>query len=338
MEDNKIEENNIEDDKIEGTGIDDPEFHDRKKLEVSQKLRMGIYALPSLFTCGNMTFGLLSIFQSVDGHFTTAAWFIVCALACDILDGRVARATKTTSEFGVQLDSLSDLISFGVAPAIMMYFVVLNVHPLTKGKIGIAIAVLFVLCSALRLARFNVGTTKTPLSKSFVGLPTPASAGVIISFVLSYEIWFKLDATNELLTKHKEGLFHSLNPRTIPVLIQAMPKFFAVMPVVMIILSFLMVSNIPYESFKRLKFSRPMAFSLLVLLIIIILLIIVFPQNIFFIIFIAYALSGIIMIVPNSIRKKRKKKRDGIKTEYPRQDKVIEQGQDDGEVDYGQGI
>jgi len=88
--------------------------------------KKGIFILPSLFTCGNMTFGILSAFSSIGGHFIQAAWLLIGALACDILDGRIARMTKTTSDFGMELDSLSDLVSFGIAPSVMMYMLVLN--------------------------------------------------------------------------------------------------------------------------------------------------------------------------------------------------------------------
>lgn len=249
-----------------------------------------------------MTFGFLSMISSVSGHFTAAAWFIVGAIACDILDGRIARLTKATSEFGMQLDSLSDLVSFGLAPAMMMFELVLKNHPLTHGKIGVAIAVLFVLCSALRLAKFNVEAANGVVHASFRGLPTPASAGVIISFVLSYDLWLSLNAPEELLKKYPAELA-ALNFKTIPILLKAMPKFFTVMPVVMVVLSFLMVSNVPYISFKKIHVSKPVALRILVLIIILTILVVVFPQNIFFIIFCVYAGSGIVMLVPRAIIK-----------------------------------
>ena len=255
-----------------------------------EKLKKGIYILPSLFTCGNMCFGILSIFASIRGDFIDAAWFLVAALACDIIDGRIARMTNTTSEFGLQLDSLSDLISFGAAPAVMMYMLVLN----TMGNIGISIAVLYVLCCALRLARFNVLSRSGEVHKHFVGLPTPASAGVLISFVLSYQ----------LLTPEE----YTLNFYSIPVLMDLMPAFFKIMPVVIVVLSFLMVSNIPYTSFKKLKLSRIQTIELLALIIVLIILVIIFPQNIIFIIFSAYAASGIIIYVPQIFIKNRHKK------------------------------
>jgi CDP-diacylglycerol--serine O-phosphatidyltransferase len=173
------------------------------------------------------------------------------------------------------------------------------------GKIGIAIAVLFILCSALRLARFNVMAQNNVPVENFMGLPTPASAGVLVSFVLSYEL---LGPT---------GL--SLNSRTIDILQKQMPLFFKVMPVVVVVLSFLMVSNVPYYSFKHMKFSRFAAMRLLVAMIVLVLLIVVYPQNIFFIIFTGYALSGIFMLVSKGPRRmlRRGGKRRPPKPEIP---------------------
>jgi len=256
-------------------------------------IRKGIFIIPSLFTCGNMAFGMLSIFSSIDGHFIPAAWLLIGALACDILDGRIARMTNTTSDFGMQLDSLSDLVSFGMAPGIMMYMLVLN----TMGKIGIAIAILYVLCCALRLARFNVLAQSGELQKHFVGLPTPASAGVIISFVLSYE----------LLSPE-----YVLNSKTIPFLMNQMPAFFKAMPVVITVLSFLMVSNIPYASFKKVKLSRVRTIEIFALMIVLIILVVVYPQNIFFIIFSVYAVSGLIFYLPRIIIRRKNRKKNNV--------------------------
>jgi CDP-diacylglycerol--serine O-phosphatidyltransferase len=258
------------------------------------ELKKGIYIIPSLFTCGNMSCGILSVFSSIDGQFINAAWFLIGALACDILDGRIARMTKTTSEFGMQLDSMSDLISFGIAPAMMMYLLVLN----AMGKIGIAIAVLFVLCSALRLARFNVLSQSGEVHKHFVGLPTPASAGVIISFVLSYEL---LGPQGYSLNVN--------NVKTIPVLMELMPAFFKVMPIVIVVLSFLMVSNIPYMSFKKIKLTRVRTIELLAVVIVLIILIVVYPQNTIFIIFSVYAASGLLFYLPGIILKRKNRHR-----------------------------
>jgi CDP-diacylglycerol--serine O-phosphatidyltransferase len=264
------------------------------------ELKKGIYVLPSLFTCGNMAFGFLSMVVSMHtppANFTIAAWLIVAAIGCDMLDGRVARLTHTTSEFGVQLDSLSDLVSFGIAPAVLMYKMLLETHPLTHGKLGVAIAVLFVLCSGLRLAKFNVQAANGVVHKTFMGLPTPAAAGVIISFVLSYELYAPADV---LLSAPR------FTTRSIRPLMNAMPTFMMIMPIVMVVLSFLMVSNVPYQSFKKLKLSRPVALRLLFLCIILALLIIVYPQNIFFIIFSVYALSGLVLYIPHLVHAKKR--------------------------------
>jgi len=160
-----------------------------------------------------------------------------------------------------------------------MYQLVLN----TMGKIGIAIAVLYVLCCALRLARFNVLAHSGEVHKHFVGLPTP---------VLSYSLLAP------------EGIH--LNSKTIPVLMELMPTFFKIMPVVIVVLSFLMVSNIPYLSFKKLKLSRIHTIELLAVLIVLIILIVIFPQNTIFIIFSIYAVSGLLIYVPSLIFKRRK--------------------------------
>jgi len=256
-----------------------------------EELKKGIYIVPALFTCGNMSLGFLSILSSIEGHFISAAWFLIGALACDIVDGRIARMTKSTSVFGMELDSLSDLISFGAAPAVMMYLLVLN----TMGNIGIAIAVLYVLCCALRLARFNALSQSSELEKHFVGLPTPASAGVIISFVLSYQ----------LLAPEE----YALNANTIPVLMELMPDFFKAMPIVIVVLSFLMVSNIPYMSFKKLKLTKIRTIELFAVFIVLIILVVIFPQNTIFIIFSIYAASGILFYVPRIIINKRNKRK-----------------------------
>ncbi|MDR3306958.1 MAG: CDP-diacylglycerol--serine O-phosphatidyltransferase [Endomicrobium sp.] len=241
-------------------------------------MKKGIYILPSLLTCANMSCGYLSILSSIDGDFAKAAWFLALAVAFDMTDGKVARLTKTTSEFGVQLDSLSDLISFGLSPSVMMYQLVLS----SMEKVGMAIAILFVLCSALRLAKFNVRAQDGVVHNSFMGLPTPASAGLLLSFVLSYE----------LFADHGQ----SLSFKTIPILMKNMPIFFKTMPVVMVILSLLMVSNIPYYSFKKMNLSKPKTFRLLVLVVLLLFLMITFPQNIIFVLFSLYVFSGLIGI------------------------------------------
>ncbi|GMO67563.1 MAG: CDP-diacylglycerol--serine O-phosphatidyltransferase [Endomicrobiia bacterium] len=228
-------------------------------------------SVASFFTCGNIICGCLSIILVMGGNSLKASWLLVLAIAFDMMDGRIARITNTTSDFGVQLDSLSDLVSFGVAPSIMMYQLVLS----SLNKIGMAIAVLFVLCSALRLAKFNVMAKSGIVHNFFMGLPTPASAGFLVFFVLSYELSVE-----------------SLTFKTSPILIKSIPFLLSMMPVVMVILSLLMVSSVPYASFKKLKFSHYKIFNFSVL---VLLFICIFVQNVIstiFILFFIYILSG----------------------------------------------
>lgn len=245
-------------------------------------LKKGLYVLPSMFTAGNLASGFLSIIYAINGDFNLSAWFIILAIAFDMTDGRVARLTKTMSKFGMEFDSLCDLISFGVAPAILMYQLVLN----TKGNVGIAISVLFVVASAIRLAKFNVKAMEPvdeskPKSDMFSGLPTPASAGLIASFVLSYEIF--------------DGSV--LNFKTIPLLMKKMPFFFEAMPIIMLLLAFLMVSTVPYGAFKHVKWTRPKSIQVFFLAIVFIVLICTYPQNTIFIIFLLYVLSGFAVLL-----------------------------------------
>jgi len=234
----------------------------------------GIYVLPSVITSANLAAGFLSIIFSINSQFTPAAWAIIAAMALDIMDGRVARWTKSTSQFGIELDSLSDMVSFGVAPSVMMYQMVLN----QMQKPGIMIAVFFVIAGALRLARFNVKAKDGESSSDFLGLPIPAAAGILASFVLSYEL-FEMGS--------------EINVKTIPVLMNRMPFFFKSIPITMIIISILMISNIPYLGFKRYKFDRPKSLQILVLVVLSILLVVAYPQNTIFIIFLLYLISGI---------------------------------------------
>ncbi|MCL2388944.1 MAG: CDP-diacylglycerol--serine O-phosphatidyltransferase [Elusimicrobia bacterium] len=271
-------------------------------------VKKGIYILPSLFTLGNLACGFMSVINSINGNFNTAAWMIMLAIAFDVIDGRVARLTNTTSRFGMELDSLCDLISFGMAPAILMYLLVLS--QMLNYKAGVGIALFFVIASALRLAKFNLQTQTSDAEnenseqnadafKRFSGLPTPAAAGLMASFVLSWEIFYG----NVVLDFN-----------TIPYLMEKMPFFFNAMPLLMVLISFLMLSNVPYSVVKKFKFSRPKTMQLLVLVVALLMVVIVFPQNMFFIIFLTYALSGIVLMVRRYLRmiyafgKKRRQK------------------------------
>src|SRR5258708_1429853 len=159
----------------------------------STKLRRGIFLLPSMFTVANLLCGYYAVVASFVGgpeEFDRAAKAIGFAILFDSLDGRVARMTGTTSEFGVQFDSLADVVSFGVAPALMAYAWGVRSLPGQDtlaveqiSQVGWICCLLFLICCAWRLARFNVQGMAPGSSKNFVGLPTPAAAGVIAAFV-----------------------------------------------------------------------------------------------------------------------------------------------------------
>lgn len=186
----------------------------KKRARKKQSSR-GIYVLPNMFTSMNLFFGFYSIIASIDQKFVAASVAILIGVLFDMLDGKIARATRTTSKFGVEYDSLADLITFGAAPGIMMYLWALK--PL--GRLGWLAAFLFLACGALRLARFN-SQTGSVSSDYFVGLPIPAAAGMTAVTVL---------------------LFHKLGIGQYPVMTLIM----------LYLLSFLMVSTVKYNSFKN---------------------------------------------------------------------------------------
>lgn len=209
-----------------------------------------IYLLPNSLTAGNLFFGFLSILRCIQANYETdpsivsqyythAVWFILFGVICDALDGRVARLGGRESLFGKEFDSIADIISFGVAPALMMIFLVLspavNIFPLFV-QISWLIGFVYLLCAGVRLARFNVLThpmlppaEQLKGTKDFLGLPVPAAAGMIASIVL-------------VITSLETPTFDS---RSLSILI---PPF-------MLAIAFLMVSNIPYPSFKDLDWQ-----------------------------------------------------------------------------------
>ncbi|MBI5190921.1 MAG: CDP-diacylglycerol--serine O-phosphatidyltransferase [Nitrospirae bacterium] len=188
-------------------------------------MRKGIYILPNLLTMTGMFFGFNSIVNSIRGDYTDAAWAILIAAVFDGLDGWVARMTKTTSRFGVELDSLSDLVSFGLAPSLLFY----NWALIPYGRYGWVGAFLFAACGALRLARFNVQMAGSE-KKWFTGLPIPGAAGMVATFVI----------------------FH----RTV---IGDRPAEKLVILVMIYVLAFLMISTVKFHSLKELntKDRRP---------------------------------------------------------------------------------
>jgi CDP-diacylglycerol--serine O-phosphatidyltransferase len=147
-----------------------------------RRFRRGVYLLPSLFTIGNMFCGYACVVYAMRGEYETAAPFIGFAIVLDMLDGRIARMTGTDSEFGVQFDSMADVISFGVAPAILAF--AWGLSPL--GRLGWAAGFMFVTAAAMRLARFNIQSASGGDKRYFVGMPSPAAAGITAATVHAY--------------------------------------------------------------------------------------------------------------------------------------------------------
>jgi len=147
-----------------------------------RRFRRGVYLLPSLLTMGNMFCGYACVVYAMRGEFETAAPFIGFAIVIDGLDGRIARMTGTTSAFGVEFDSLADIISFGIAPAILSF--AWGLQPL--GRLGWAAGFMFVACAAMRLARFNIQSASGGDKRYFVGMPSPAAAAIPAATVFAY--------------------------------------------------------------------------------------------------------------------------------------------------------
>jgi CDP-diacylglycerol--serine O-phosphatidyltransferase len=159
----------------------------RPRLDVrARRFRRGVYLLPSMFTMANLFCGYACIVHSIRGQLETAALFIGFAFVLDMLDGRIARMTGTTSAFGLEFDSLADVVSFGVAPAILSFQ--WGLHPL--GRIGWAAGFLFVAAAAVRLARFNIQSGSQD-KRYFVGMPSPAAACVPAATVFAYPEGFQ---------------------------------------------------------------------------------------------------------------------------------------------------
>jgi CDP-diacylglycerol--serine O-phosphatidyltransferase len=227
-------------------------------------LRRGVYLLPNLVTTGGLFCGFFSVISTFREEYLIAAIAVLVAQVCDTLDGRIARLTQTTSSFGVQYDSLSDVIAFGVAPGVLAYRWALE----PWGAWGWLAASLYVTCGALRLARFNV-QVDTVDKQHFVGLPIPAAAGVVATTILMYYFLGGEGETNKHIT--------------LLLLIYA--------------LAGLMVSTVPYYSFKDLHLRHRQPFWLLIVGIIVVQVTIAEPQLMLFSIFSLYTLSGPVMLL-----------------------------------------
>ena len=241
--------------------------------------KRGIYILPSIFTTFALFAGFYSIVASINGDYTLAAISIMVAMLWDALDGRVARFTNTQSAFGAEYDSLSDLVSFGVAPALLVYEWSLS----DLGRIGWLAAFIYLVCAALRLARFNtqVGTAD---KRYFQGLPSPASAGVIASM-----IWLK---------------FWNFEYFDIGVVSFSYYTGIAIT----ILCGLLMVSNVRYFSFKEFDSTDKASFRFLLLTVLSLIVLLYKPNIVLFAGFFIYMLSGPIITMIGLYKKRNQKK------------------------------
>ncbi len=210
--------------------------------------------------------------SSIDGTFTQAAYLIIAAGFFDLFDGKIARATNSTSKFGVEFDSLADLVSFGVAPGVLVYLWVLK--PL--GRIGWLGAFLFLVCGALRLARFNV-QVDTVNNDRFVGMPIPSGAGIIASTIIFLE--------------HYADLFG------------AKENYAAIITILVYLLGILMVSNIRYRSLKKVTIKGKSPFKILVIASVILIIFALKPEIAFFAVGLSYLVLGLLEAIPGFSKK-----------------------------------
>jgi CDP-diacylglycerol---serine O-phosphatidyltransferase len=272
-------------------------------MERKRPRRRGMFVLPSLFTAGNIAAGYYAITQSLQGspleprHFDYAALAILFAIPFDALDGRIARMTNTTSDFGKELDSLADVITFGVAPSILAFAWGFRMLPMTMDpslrrllvELGAFVCFVYLLCGASRLARFNISHDPQPKNpgradrKYFVGMPIPAAAGVIVSVVHLVSGW---PVTNWWL---------------------------AVLWIGVVGLSgFLMVSTWRFWSGKEINLSRRHPFQLMVLLGLMIYALVHFSEILLFLCCFAYMFSGLAARAAYSAQRRRKGRQHGI--------------------------
>jgi CDP-diacylglycerol---serine O-phosphatidyltransferase len=232
------------------------------------RFRRGVYLLPSLLTLGNMFCGYACVVYAMHGEFETAAPFIGFAIVLDMLDGRIARLTGTASAFGVEFDSLADIISFGMAPAILSF--AWGLQPL--GRLGWAAGFMFVTAAAMRLARFNIQSGSAGDKRYFVGMPSPAAAAVPAATVFAYPFG---------LHDYREAL-----PALAMVLVPAI----------------LMVSTIRFRSFKTLDLQKPRPYTVLILIAAGITLITTHPRFVLVLLAYAYLVSAFVGMAATRFR------------------------------------
>ena len=241
-------------------------------------MRKGIYILPNTLTLCGMFMGFYSILASLKGLYVDASWAIIIAMVFDGLDGWVARLTHSTTRFGIELDSLSDLVAFGVAPAVMLF----KWNLASYGRIGWSAAFLFMACGALRLARYNVQMGSAE-SKSFTGMPIPGAATIVATMVIFYyEIWDIVPAKNIYIL------------------------------LLTFILAVLMVSTLRFHGAKEIDFSKRKPFWILVAIVVGFAITVMHPPIALFIFAMIYLIGGIIENIILFYRRKKHINKAGV--------------------------
>lgn len=257
-----------------------------------KRLGMYIYILPNLMTVANLFCGFISLIFSIKGEFKFAAIAVVIAAVFDQLDGRLARLTHATSKFGAELDSLCDLVSFGLAPAMLMYLWAL--HP--YGRVGMMACFLFLACGALRLARFNVQAGVVE-KNYFQGLPIPMAAGILTT---SYLAFAEIDWTPD---EWRGWLLFAM----------------------VILMAFVMVSNFRYRSFKDLDLKERLAFKYLVAGLVILVTVALYPEVMLFILFLTYGTLGAVFGVLQLGKKRRQMRANAYAPEDTKEEDLQEE-------------
>jgi CDP-diacylglycerol--serine O-phosphatidyltransferase len=243
----------------------DEHIEESQDAEGRKVRHRGVYLLPNLFTTANLFAGFFCIVTAINGNFYVAAATVFVAMVLDSLDGRVARLTNTQSAFGAEYDSLSDMVAFGLAPAILAYQWALS----SLGNVGLTVAFIYVACAALRLARFNTQIGKVD-KKWFIGLASPAAAGVVAGSV--WAVW-ALD----------EAGIHGYDLPLVVIMLFAL---------LVAVAGLLMVSNIKYYSFKDLDLKGRVPFVAILVVVLVFAVVFSDPPRILLLIFLAYAVSG----------------------------------------------
>jgi CDP-diacylglycerol--serine O-phosphatidyltransferase len=242
----------------------------RWRAERKPRLRRGVYLLPSLFTMGNMFCGYLCVLYAIRGEFDVAAPLIGVAVVLDMLDGRIARMTGTATAFGVEFDSMADVISFGVAPAVLTFM--WGLHPLQR--LGWAAGFIYLSAAALRLARFNIQSVKATDKRHFVGMPSPAAAAVPAATVYVYPA----------------GIDD--------------PRWALIALALMVVPALLMVSTIRFSSFKTIDTHQRRSYKVLALVALVIAVIQLHPSIVLLALAYLYLLSGLVGAVWGRVRRR----------------------------------